>query len=81
MARVRVKMLSAGAVALMNSAEMQAILLEHGQGVADRAGAGFVADVQPGRGRAHAMVKSTDYQSMRAQAKDNVLLKAIGGGS
>lgn len=81
MARIRVKMLPAGAVALMNSAEMQSVLLEHAQGMAGRAGSGFVADVQPGRGRAHAMVKSTDYRSMRAQAENNALLKAIGGGS
>lgn len=78
MARIRVKMNSRGAVELMNSAETQALLLEHAQRAAGRAGPGFVADVQPGRTRAHAMVKSTDYQSMRAQAKDNALLKAIG---
>ena len=81
MAQVRVKMLSAGAVALMNSAEMQDILLGLAEPIADRAGPGFVADVQPGSGRAHAMVKSTDYRSMRAQAENNALLKAIGGGS
>jgi len=81
MARVRVKMLSAGSVALMNSVEMQEILMGLAEPIADRAGAGFVADVQPGRGRAHAMVKSTGYQSARAQAENNALLKAIGGGS
>ena len=81
MARVRVKMLSAGAVALMNTAEMQDILLGQAEPIADRAGPGFEADVQPGPGRAHAMVKSTDYRSRRAQAENNALLKAIGGGS
>jgi len=78
MARIRVKMNPRGAVALMNSPETQALLLEHAQRTAQRAGPGFEADVQPGRNRAHAMVKSTDYASMRAQAKDNALLKAIG---
>ena len=78
MARIRVKMNSRGAVELMNSAETQATLLEQAQRTARRAGPGFGADVQPGRNRAHAMVKSSDYQSMRAQAKDNALLKAIG---
>lgn len=79
MARTTVKMSSAGARQLMNSAEVQQLLLEHAREVAARAGAGFEADVQPGRNRAHAMVKSTDYESMRRQATDNVLLKAIGG--
>lgn len=80
MARVTVKMSSAGARQLMNSAEVQQLLLEHARDVAARAGEGFDSDVQPGRNRAHAMVKSTDYESMRRQATDNVLLKAIGGG-
>lgn len=79
MARITVKMDSAGARELMNSTEVQQLLLEHAQHVASRAGSGFVADVRPGQKRAHAMVKSTDYESMRRQATDNVLLKAIGG--
>lgn len=78
MARITVKMSSAGARQLMNSPEVQDMLLERGERVAADAGDGFESDVQPGRNRAHAMVKSTDYESRRRQATDNVLLKAIG---
>lgn len=78
MVRILVKMSSAGARQLMNSPEVQDLLLGHANQIQSRAGLGFVADVQPGRNRAHAMVKSTDYESRRRQASDNALLKAIG---
>lgn len=77
MAKVTVKMLSIGARALMNSSEMQKLMLERAEPIRDAAGDGFDVDVQPGRNRAHAMVKSTNYESRRRQAQDNVLLKAI----
>lgn len=75
---ITVRVSSAAARALMNSPQMQAILLDRAEKIRAAAGDGFEADVQPGRNRAHAMVKSTDYRSRERQATDNVLLKAIG---
>ena len=82
MAKVKVKMSSAGAVALMNSSGVQANLMEHASRIgasANSMGSGtYVADVQPGRERAHAMVKTTDAASRRDNARNNTLLKAMG---
>lgn len=50
-------------------------------GIAQRAGDGFVAeqaDTTGGRGRARAAVVATTVPAARAEAKDHVLLKAIG---
>ncbi len=68
-----------GANAVRNSPEMQQLLLAIAEEIATRAGPGFVADVQPGATRARAMVKSTDRESMRAQAERSALTKAISG--
>lgn len=71
---------------LMNSARMQSALL----GIATRvrgaaqsgaaAGAEYVADVEPGRERAHAMVKTTNGAAARDNAKRNALLRALPSG-
>lgn len=68
-----------GAIALMNRGDVQEVLLQQAEGMAARAGAGFVADVQPGKSRAHGMVKSSDRESMIAQAERSALTKAIRG--
>ena len=68
-----------GATALRNSPEMCAHLLQVADGMALRAGPGFVADVRKGITRAHGMVKSSDYASMKAQAEKSALSKAIRG--
>lgn len=77
MAKPVVRISSRGARELMNREDVQKLLLERADAVAERAGPGFEADVQPGRNRAHAIVKSTDVESRRQQAKHNVLLKSI----
>jgi hypothetical protein len=78
MARVTVgKINSRAARELLNSREMQQIVLEHAERFAANAGPGFVADVQPGATRARGMVKSTTAEGTRRQAESNVLLKAI----
>lgn len=84
MASVKVVMNSAGAIALMNSAEVQADLLSRAEAIKGRAesfGSGsYEADVQAGRTRAHAMVKTTDARSMASNKKHNSLLKSLGAG-
>lgn len=86
MAKVKVVMNRAGSIALMNSAEMQADLLERAERIkarADGMGSGkYVADVQPGKTRAHAMVKTPkgDFKTMASQRKHNTLLKSMDAG-
>jgi len=86
MARVRVRMNSAGAREVLNSEGAQGACLEIAEAVRDRAcsidGGYYEADVQAGRNRAHAMVKTPygDYRTMVLQRRNNTLLKAIGGG-
>ena len=65
---------------LLKSPEIQRELLKRAERMADQAGPGFVADVQVGRTRARAMVKSTDYESMKAEATDRSLTRAIDAG-
>lgn len=63
---------------LLNSSQMQGVLVEHAQRVAATAGAGFEASVQPGKNRAHARVATSTPQAAARNAHDNTLLKALG---
>lgn len=80
----KVKMNSAGARAIMNSPEVQAELLRRANAIkdcADSMGSGvYEADVQPGKNRAHAMVKTTGARSRASNAKHNTLLKSLDAG-
>lgn len=84
--KVKVVMNASGSVSLMNSAEMQADLLGRAERIkahADSMGSGkYIADVQPGRTRAHAMVKTPekDFRAMASQRKHNSLLKSMDAG-
>lgn len=84
MANVKVKINSAGAKAILNSGGVQSELLRRANSIkmsADGMGKGkYTADVQPGKNRAHAMVKTTDFVSIKSNAKNNTLLKALGSG-
>lgn len=66
-----------GVSALLRSPEMQAILEEKGQGIAERAGEGFELTVSPGQKRANAKISTTDIKSMARNKKHNILLKAM----
>lgn len=85
MAKVEVKMNSAGAIELLNSPEIQSFLLAKANAIkasADSMGSGkYDADVQPGKKRAHAMVKTTDTLSKASNRKHNSLLKAMNAGA
>lgn len=69
---------------LLNSEEAQRLVLDRAKRVkakADSYGSGtYVADVQPGRNRAHALVKTPpgDFRTMASNAKHNSLVRAMG---
>ncbi len=73
-----------GFTELRNSAEMQAILKEKADNVRGKAaasGGSYGCDVQAGATRAHARVYAENDAAKRANLKNNILLKALGGGS
>lgn len=87
MANVRVKINSAAARRLLNSPEIQSVLLEHAQRIQGAANSmlgasedGFTADVRAGKNRAHALVKTGGAESRRHNSRHNTLLKAFNGG-
>lgn len=83
---IKVKMNSAGAKAVLNSAGVQSDLLARANRIkatADGMASGkYEADVQPGKTRAHAMVKTPagDFRTMASQRKHNTLLKSLDAG-
>ena len=82
MAKVKVKIKSAGARAILNGSEVQAALKTFADGARDSANASLGADgyesyVQPGRNRARAVVHTTDWESRRHNADTNALLKGL----
>lgn len=86
MAKWKVKINSAGAREVMNSSGVQSDLLNRANRIkarADSMGSGtYEADVQPGKSRAHAMVKTPrgDFKTMASQRKHNTLLKSMDAG-
>ena len=84
MADVTIKMNSSGARKILNGSAVQGDLLKRAEKIkarADGMGSGeYSADVRPGKNRAHAMVKTTDFKSMASNAKHNTLLKSLDAG-
>ncbi|MGP9727888.1 hypothetical protein [Glutamicibacter sp. AOP3-A1-12] len=81
MAKIKVKISNQGARAVLNSAEVQRDLLARAERIRDGAGIeGYVADVQPGRSRAHAMVKTETFEARRDNARNQTLLKNLDRG-
>ena len=84
MDKFKVKMNIPACDELRNSQEVQDFILERAERIkanAESIGSGkYVADVQPGKKRAHAMVKTTDAKSMASNMKHNTLLKSINAG-
>lgn len=81
---VRARINSRAARALLNGPEVQGDLLARAERIKAKAesmgGGEYVADVQPGKNRAHAIVRTTDIESRRSNAKHNSLMKSLGAG-
>ena len=77
MSKMKFELNSSGVSALLKSGEMQGLLQEKGQAVAERAGDVFELTVSPGQKRANAKISTTDIKSMKKNAKHNILLKAL----
>ena len=75
---------SNGFRALLNSTELQALLLSKAQAVANGAAAkssyrdaAYTADVQPGKNRAHARAKSTTRGGYWSALKEKTLVTSL----
>lgn len=87
MARVTVKLNKAGFAALRNSPEVMADLNRRATRIANAAGEGFAARLDQrgsssmsSRPRARASVGTTDAKSIRKNAKENTLMRALDAG-
>ena len=83
--RVKLKLNQKGFTALRNSAEVRADLDRRASLIAHEAGKGFTRrQAQPGtrgrRPRARASVGTNSWESMRLQAENNVLQRALNAG-
>lgn len=78
--RARIELNSQGVRELLKSNEIKADLQRRAEAIARAAGPGFIADSMVGPNRARASVGTTDIDSMRAEAEDRVLTRAIDAG-
>lgn len=78
MASPIVKLNLRGINELMKSEPVQRLVDDAGQAIADRAGPGYVyTGPRPHRWVARGYVQTTDFKSMRDNARNNTLLKAL----
>lgn len=82
--KVRVYMHTDGARDVMNSDGVRDDLLERVERILHKvetmASGEFVADVQPGQMRAHAMVKTRDLRAIKSNMKHQAMLKSMDAG-
>lgn len=76
---VKVVLNREGVRALLKSPEMLAICEEHAANTLERCGDGYEMDTHTGRVRVNAMVYANTYQAKSDNAKNNTILKALGG--
>lgn len=75
---VRVELDTDSVRALMQSPEMQSILLETADEIRDRCGEGYASDCIIMETRAISSVYTENYTAMRDNLKNNTILKAMG---
>lgn len=68
---------SQGVVDLLRSSEMQTVIEGYTSDIKNRAGEGYVHDVQVNPGRAHGLVYADTYQAKADNLRNNTLLKAV----
>ena len=77
MSKMKFELNRAGVRALMQSAEMQAVLKGRADGDLNSIGEGYKSDSRVGKNRANAMVYADTYQAKRDNLKNNSILKAV----
>ena len=77
MANARIVFNSDGFKQLLNSPEIEVLVLSEAQKIADAAGEGFRAHSRKAGTRYIAFAGTTDEESIRAEAEDKVLSRAV----
>lgn len=77
MGKVKVVPDSAGAIALMKSPEMQALLQERADAALQKLSGGYASSLYVGRTRANVSVYTDTRSAMRDNLKNNSILKAL----
>lgn len=77
MADIRIELISDGVRELLKSSEIAAICLELADGIASRAGDGYIVTTHTGRNRVNASVYAETEAARRDNMKNNTLLKAV----
>lgn len=68
---------SKGVGDLLKSAEMQSVIDGYASDIKNRAGTGYLHDVQVNPGRAHGLVWADTHQAKKDNLNNNTLLKAV----
>jgi hypothetical protein len=77
MAEFRVELNSAGVQELLKSNEMAGLCRSLAQGIANRAGSGYMVTTHTGPTRVNASVITATAEAARENMKNNTLLKAV----
>lgn len=80
MARTKIKLSFAGFNELRKRSEVEKIVTDEAEKIADRAGEGFVASTHHKGTRVVARVYPTTVKAMISESKHGALSKAVGGG-
>lgn len=80
MSSVKIELNSEGVRQLLKSPEMMAICQELADDVAVRCGDGYVTSAHTGVNRVNVSVYTESKDAMKDNAKNNTVLKALGGG-
>lgn len=75
--KIRVVLNSDGVRELLQSGEMMGICASHANGIAARAGDGYIVTTYTGRTRVNASVYAATDEAKRDNMKNNTLLKAV----
>ena len=78
--RVKVVLNRAGVRELLRSAEMMQICAEHANRALQSLGAGYEVTTRTGKNRVNAEVRAETREAIADNARNNTILKAIGGG-
>lgn len=79
MLKAKIKLNGKGVRALLRSAEMQQICMEHANAVQQRAGEGYVVEKRNYPERSGAAVRPDNAEAYYDNLHHNTLLKALGG--
>lgn len=79
MAKVDIVLNSAGVRALLKSAEMRTICEDIANNAVASLGPGYEASSYNGKNRVNASVKAVSREAKKDNAKNNTILKAVGG--